>query len=129
MKTATGVKEKRAMGRENVFAVMDEALTMLDGALAALDEQRREAGFGEKIIRRQRRDFAGDEAAIMELRALSPKAKEFLNHHIRNTLAGVITYCVQEKHEETQQVAMQLIDVLEMIAPLPCVVWKDAHGL
>ncbi len=127
MNTAMGTGGKRAVGRENVFSIMDEALTMLDGALAALDEQRREAGFGEKIIRRHRRDFAGDESAIMELRGLSPKAKEFLNHHVRNTLAGVITYCVQEKYEETQSVAMQLVDVLEMIAPLPC--GKKEHGI
>ena len=130
VKTAMAVvKEKKAMDSNRAFALMDEGLTMVNAALDALAERRRAAGFGEKFTRRHRRDFAGAEAAMAELRALSPEAQRFLNHHIRNVLSGVITYCTLEKHEEAQQVALQLVDVLEAIAPLPMEAWKDAHGL
>ena len=70
---------------------------------------------------RVKRDFAGEEVEIEELRRLSPTAKRFLNHHIRNVLTGVINNCVLGKHHEAQQAALGLLDVLEMIAPLSCV--------
>ena len=63
------------MDSNRAFALMDEGLTMVNAALDALAERRRAAGFGEKLTRRHRRDFAGDEAAMAELRALSPEAQ------------------------------------------------------
>ena len=35
-------------------------------------------------------DYKGQEKAIEELSALSPEAKEFLNHHICNSLGAII---------------------------------------
>lgn len=35
-------------------------------------------------------DYQGQEKAIEELSALSPEAKEFLNHHICNSLSAIL---------------------------------------
>ena len=102
--------------RENIFLVMDEALTMMDGALKALKGSRNTHPDARQP-RRRMRDFSGDEKAIAELRRLSPAAKQFLNHHVRNVLSGVISYCCLEKPTEAQEAAMQLIDLLESFAP------------
>ena len=77
------------------------------------------------------RDFSEDTKAIAELQALSPEAKEFLNHHIRNAMTGVVNYYNLERYEEATQAALQLVDVLETIAPAPELktIWPDAHGL
>ena len=113
----TGDKKERAVTQQNAFAVMDEALTMMDGALRAMAEQRREAGFGERYPSRVIRDFSEDEDAINELRKLSVNAKEFLRHHIRNAMSGVIGYSICEKHDKAQEVALQLGDILDVFAP------------
>src|SRR3989337_2895662 len=115
----TGDKKERPVTRQNAFAVMDEALTMMDGALRAMAEQRREAGFGERYPNRVIRDFSEDEDAINELRKLSANAKAFLKHHLRNTMAGVVGYCICEKSDKAQEVALQLIDILDTFAPMP----------
>lgn len=85
----------------------------------------------ERIIRDFGRDFSQDKKVKAELQALSPEAKEFLNHHIRNAVTGVVNYCNLERHEEAKQAALQLIEILEEISPLPELktVWPDAHGL
>jgi hypothetical protein len=78
---------------------------------------------------RAMRDFSQDKKAITELRSLSREAKEFLNHHIRNAVTGVVNYCNLERCEEARLAALQLVEVLEAIAPAPMVEWPDAHGL
>jgi hypothetical protein len=35
-------------------------------------------------------DYEGQERGIEELKALSPEAKRYLNHHFRNSLTGII---------------------------------------
>jgi hypothetical protein len=85
---------------------------------------------GEEAERVIGRDFSEDKKAIAELRSLSREAKEFLNHHIRNAVTGVVNYCNLERCEEAKLAALQLVAVLEAIAPAPEVetVWPDAHG-
>ncbi|MFA6054056.1 MAG: hypothetical protein WC769_01650 [Thermodesulfovibrionales bacterium] len=60
-------------------------------------------------------DYEGQEKAIEELRALSPSAKEFLSHHLRNSLSGIITGVETGKLEIVKQSAWHIIDDLVRI--------------
>jgi hypothetical protein len=57
-------------------------------------------------------NYAGEEKAIEELRALSPEAKEFLSHHLRNSLTAIIAGIESGKLEVAKQEAWHIIDDL-----------------
>jgi len=58
-------------------------------------------------------DYPGQEAAINELRALSPAAKRFLEHHICNGLTAVIGGMQIGNHKIAEEAAWHIVEDLE----------------
>ncbi|MBI5075593.1 MAG: hypothetical protein HZB62_10580 [Nitrospirae bacterium] len=59
-------------------------------------------------------DYKGQDKAIAELSALSREAKEFLNHHIGNSLNIVIVGIEVDNKEMATDAAWHIIDDLHM---------------
>lgn len=57
-------------------------------------------------------DYKGQEQAIEELKAMSPEAREFLSHHLRNSLTGIITGIETNQLEIAKEQAWHIIDDL-----------------
>jgi hypothetical protein len=60
-------------------------------------------------------NYPGQEKAITELRALSPAAKEFLGHHIRNELTKIIGGIKVGKLQIADDAAWHIVEDLEKI--------------
>lgn len=58
-------------------------------------------------------DYAGQEKAIEELSALSPEAKEFLNHHICNSLGAIIGGIKVKNFRLAEEAAWHIVSDLE----------------
>jgi len=59
-------------------------------------------------------DYVGQEKAIEELSALSAEAKEFLNHHIGNSLAAVIGGIQIQNLAIAKEAAWHIVDDLRL---------------
>ena len=58
-------------------------------------------------------DYQGQEKAIEELSALSNEAKEYLNHHLGNSLSGILGYAKLGKYKEIEKLVWHVIDDFE----------------
>lgn len=59
-------------------------------------------------------NYKGQEAAIVELSALSREAKEFLNHHIGNALNTVIIGIEVGNEKMAEEAAWHIVDDLHL---------------
>lgn len=58
-------------------------------------------------------DYEDEEKAIAELSALSDEAKGWLNHHLGNSLSGILGYAQHGKHEKIEQLVWHIVKDLE----------------
>ncbi|MDA8082317.1 MAG: hypothetical protein M0024_01500 [Nitrospiraceae bacterium] len=58
-------------------------------------------------------DYAGQEDALAELAGLSNGAKEYLNHHIMNTLTGILGASKLGRHDMVEQGVWHIVDDFE----------------
>lgn len=56
--------------------------------------------------------------AQREIEMLSPFAKAYLNHHIRNSLNSIMGYNAAKMHEKVEDTVMRLVDHLHGIGLL-----------
>jgi hypothetical protein len=64
-------------------------------------------------------DYEGQEGAIEEVRALSPRAKELLAHHFNNSLAGIIGGLEIGDSELAMKAAKHMIEDLRLFGIRP----------
>ncbi|MFA6055482.1 MAG: hypothetical protein WC769_08915 [Thermodesulfovibrionales bacterium] len=60
-------------------------------------------------------DYEGQERGIEELKSLSPEAKGYLNHHLRNSLTGIIGGIETGNLDIAKQEAWHILEDLERI--------------
>jgi hypothetical protein len=60
-------------------------------------------------------DYPEQDKAIEELKALSPSAKEFLSHHLRNSLGSIIIAIHTGKLDIARDSAEHIVEDLEKI--------------
>jgi hypothetical protein len=60
-------------------------------------------------------DYEGQERGIEELKALSPEAKGYLNHHLHNSLTGIIAGIETGNLDIAKQEAWHILEDLKSI--------------
>lgn len=68
-------------------------------------------------------DYQGQEKAIEDLSALSPEAKEFLNHHLGNSLGAIIMALRVGNIEIAEEAAWHIVKDLQ-IAGIRNINWR-----
>jgi hypothetical protein len=97
-------------------AAIDRGLDLIKQGvkMIAIDNARYDSGATIPMAHTPR-DFSEDAAALAELRRLTRPAKEFLEHHLNNTINTVGLYCELGMTQKARECVWQLADILEQI--------------
>lgn len=101
--------------KKEAYKLIDWGVELIKQGFDALDVENARLDPPPAPSEHERRDFSGDDQEIAELRRLSPAAKRFLAHHIKNTLHAVNLYCEAEQPNKARRSVWQLNDIVEQI--------------
>lgn len=109
------------MTRDQIYRSMAVAISLMDHATKEMKRLDEEALPAQQVpLPHTPRDFRGDDVAISELRGLTKAGKEFLCHHIRNSLNNA-NLCIEAGYYRDAQASIwQLNDVLQQIMGSQC---------